>query len=83
VKDGVDGSDALGSCAKGLLAGAEEDVPVVPNMFEGGAVDVVLTVDCAVEPNPNRLLDGAVAVALSVPCALVPVLNKLFAGVSC
>jgi hypothetical protein len=84
---GVDGSFAVGSCANGLLAGADEGVAAVPNMFDGGAVDVVLVVECAFEPEPKpkRLLAGAVAVAVafSVPCALVPVLNMLFCGVSC
>jgi hypothetical protein len=65
-----------------LLAGAE-GVGAAPNMFVGGAVEVVLGFDCAFELKPNRLLEGAVAVvvATSVAGALIP--NRLFCGVSC
>jgi hypothetical protein len=74
--------------ANGLLAGADDGVlEPPPNMFGGGAVDVVLLFCCAVEVEAklNRLVvgAGAVAGAFPVPCALVPMLNRLFWGVSC
>jgi hypothetical protein len=58
-------------------------VPRPPNMFGGGAVDVVPLFCCAAEAKLNMLAGGAVAVAFPVPCALVPMVNMLFCGVSC
>jgi hypothetical protein len=95
--NGVEGSVGFGSEPKGLLAGADEGVPAVANMFGAGAVDVVpaapnifdtgaadvVTFDGA--PKPNRFDAGAVAVAVAfcVPCALEAVPNMLVFGVSC
>lgn len=81
VKEGVDDAAAVGNCANELLAGADEGVPAVANMFDGGAAEEVLAFDGGA-PKPKRLFEGAVAVVLSVPCALVPALQKPFCGAS-